>query len=305
VSPIPPPFTSPERFSCAGKTFLLGEYAVLAGAPAWVATVGPRFELQTGTGTSLKKLFHPESPAGKFITNSALGGLTGEFHDPWAGQGGLGASTAQFILIFRAALGPNRSWKEVFNAYRKVTEHESLPPSGADLVAQWAGGIVRFTPSSLLLEQLHGSGKLDWNRFLFFSATGQPSRKVPTHLHLAKLQSFPVTHSQLINELRTVLKEAEIAFEAGDHPVFGSLLTRYGDLLAESELEIPATAEDRAVLGPLPGVIGIKGTGALQADGILLMIDPAKADRARIIAEARARNLVLISDGLQNHEGLK
>ena len=35
------------------------------------------------------------------------------------------------------------------------------------------------------------------------------------------------------------------------------------------------------------------------------MIDPAKADRARIIAEARARNLVLISDGLQNHEGLK
>ena len=38
------PFEGALSYSAPGKVFLLGEYAVLAGLPALVASVGPRFD---------------------------------------------------------------------------------------------------------------------------------------------------------------------------------------------------------------------------------------------------------------------
>ena len=304
MSPIiAPQFTKAtgQTFSCPGKVFLLGEYAVLAGTPAWVATVEPRFEFQFGIGEAIDKLFHPKSPASGLLTASNF--PLGTFKDPFAGRGGLGASTAQFALIFHAIQNAPSSWREALLSYRKLTAHEALPPSGADLVAQWVGGIVRFDPSALTVKQLYDC-PLDWDRILVFSATEQPNRKVTTYQHLEKLKNFSKIHAALIRELRLLLQRADAATQAGVNTEFGNLLTLYGDLLAKNGLELAATSKDRAVLSTLPGVTGIKGTGALQADGIIIHLDPQHSDRAQIIAHARDRKLFLISNGLKNHKGV-
>ena len=58
------------RLQIPSKTFILGEYAVLEGAPCLGAATTPCFEMifaPSAEKQSAVSGFHPESPAGKFF----------------------------------------------------------------------------------------------------------------------------------------------------------------------------------------------------------------------------------------------
>ena len=85
----------------------------------------------------------------------------------------------------------------------------------------------------------------------------------------------------------------------------------YGDTLRNAGLEIPETTEDRKAIMKLAGVLGVKGTGAMQADGLVVLLDPAIIDphlphQYDIIRFAKKRNLALVCSDISTPEpGIK
>src|SRR4051812_12557045 len=100
--------------SSPGKVFVLGEYAVLDGRPAVVASVGPRFSMDVREGTAPFHP-HPQSPVARLMDWADRAGaydsseMKLDFQDPFHGAGGFGASTAQFALAYRV-LAAGAGW---------------------------------------------------------------------------------------------------------------------------------------------------------------------------------------------------
>ncbi len=288
-------------YSIAGKVFVLGEYAVLGALPAVVASLGPRFELRP-CGTGPAEVFHPESPAGRFLNSVARDEKrVFEFFDPFSGNGGFGASTAQFALLYAALHGVNDSWQSVWRKYRDLTAESPVPPSGADLVAQWHGGVIRFQ-GDLVCEDLWDA--FDWSKLLVFTATAQSGRKVITHEHLQTLarRSLFQENSSFLLQLMTPLTGGIEAIRENDAVKLGSAMSSYAAVLNQAGLESKAATQDREALGQIPGVLGVKGAGALLADAVLVLA--SKPVHPEIIAIAKARGLHLASAGLNREPGI-
>lgn len=299
--------------SIPGKVFLLGEYAVLMGLPCVAVALEPRFQARYVSGGSLGEI-HPESPAGKLLSWSektvspearkkALEGLT--FEDPLKGAGGFGASTAQFALVYQAIgthAGWDLSWNAAWKLYRELTRKETQlkSPSGADLVAQWRGGVTWFHPAALVADDLYPCA--DFSGLMIFSATGQAGRKVATHTHLDTLNAKDWHRS-----LEPVTKAGVQAIRMGDLKALGQAMNDYALALNRLGLEIPSTTEDRHALAALSGVLGVKGAGAMQADAVLVLVDPAAGANARerVRELAESRGLKLAANGLSKVDGLK
>lgn len=283
--------------SVPGKVFLLGEYAVLGGAPAWVASIAPRF---TFRAASAPAGFHPESPAGRFLARTGIV-LNGEFADPWEGRGGFGGSTAEFA--FAAHRAGIRSAAEAWRAYRALTEND--PPmrrlSGADLIAQWTGGTIEWDPKTENARDL--SDALRGLPVLVFSATHLANRKTVTHRHLETLTDS----NPAFDSLSPAFARARRGMRAGDWREVGAAFSAYADSLAQLGLEAPVVRNERLALSRLPGVLGAKGCGSLQTDAMLVVVESLDGPAAASAAEFAEREcgLRLIARGLSREPGLR
>jgi len=274
-------------WSAPGKVFLLGEYAVLAGGPACVAAFSPRFSISESVfewqgEVSSPLRFHPESPAGKLLSSRAplyspLYGI-----DPWKGAGGFGASSAQVVILEKMSgtslEAGSPELREAWERYRGFGSRTGeLPPSGADFVAQALGGVVWFEPEGFgvrplgeILERQKATLQIR-----VIQASQQSGRKVATHEHLKKLAAHGEGFlAELRQKLTPITRDGGMALQSQDSLGLGQALSRYGDALAFLDLEDGATARDRQAIAKLPGVLGVKGTGALQADALVAAIDP-------------------------------
>lgn len=309
-------FSTKLACSAPGKAFLLGEYAVLAGMPALVTTVAPRFELSLESSAPLP--FDAESPAGKLLKKlrlecppDVLMQLGGSFADPFQGLGGLGASTAQFALLYYAAtrLQPARfepNWKSAWTLYRDLHTGEGPTPSGADLVAQWEGGTVLFQPRESIQALQCQNVSQELPGFFFFQATVQEGRKIATHQHLEVLKSrWPSLEPDFRGEAQELLAAGIQAWGMKDLKSFGELLSAYAGMLADLELESGAAQADRLAFENVRGVFGVKGCGALLADTLVVVAEPAPLVRDSILNLARERGLRLISEGLKIEPGIR
>lgn len=307
-----------KEASVPAKTFLIGEYAVLAGEKALVATLGPRFhakyELSDQPGLGV-----PDgSPASRLFEwwsarNASEFGVRVDFSDPFRGTGGFGASSAQFALCYHALTALEGSvalesgaWT-AWTAYREMA-HGAILPSGADLVAQWMGGVVSFDPKSRQAQPLWNDNSF-WQRLLIFSATGLSGRKVATHAHLADLAKNdrePVTQKIALHGV-PFIHEAQTAIEASDSNRLGAALTSYANVLDAQGLECPAAREDREAFTLIEGVAGAKGSGAMLADAVVVALSTSgevKKTRDRVLDTAHTRGLTLVADGICFQEGL-
>jgi len=277
----------PTVSDIAGKVFLLGEYGVLAGGPAIVAAVGPRFELVGAgrVGIPLANL-HPDSPAARLLRELGRSGEAGHysFKDPYFGAGGFGASTAQFALVHEWLL-PGRPVEEFWLRYQSLHAGEVVPPSGADLHAQVQGGIQ--------LWRGRGQGQAlglnpERNFDICVLAAGhQQGRKVATHAHLPRLQQIAEGRAPWIAELAAFVERAAQAINARTGEALAHALTRAGDLYRREGLEIEATSRDCAALGVLPHVLAIKGAGAMQADALVAVVERPGVSRFAELCERR------------------
>jgi hypothetical protein len=308
-------------WSIPGKVFLVGEYAVLAGLPVWGLACGPRFRLEASADAlSPGRVLHPESPAGRLLADRGLsspGAAGWSFLDSHGGAGGFGGSTAEFALL-AAALGAapatDEGWLPLWRSYRALTRPAdgSVPPSGADLVTQWLGGTVRFrNPGGS-----NGSGAgvgvasgdeqaeaarvpapaLESGQLLVFSAAGQAGRKVATHRHLAELRADGRLRpeSGLMRQLATLLERVPAALGETSGSGLGALFDEWARAMKEHSLEIEATREDREALRRLPGVLGVKGAGALQADCLLVLCKPVAGMQNEVLRVAASRGLTQV-----------
>lgn len=294
------------RASLPGKVFLIGEYGVLAGLPAWVAAVSPRFTFLLGGQVPLD--FHPDSPAGRLLNDSGSSELLGAFIDPWKGLGGFGRSTAEFAFIAHAQ--GLRDPVKVWELYREIhTAHsESMPPSGADLIAQWYGGVIQWNPESRSVTDITSAcQKLP---ILIFSATHLENRKTLTHSHLESL-SVANSREKLFTEFRTILgpiiERANAGLREGNPFEIGHAFTSYALALASLGLEAPFVKMEREAFARIPGVLGVKGCGALQTDALIVMVDSLENGRrvdAIIDYAEREFGLKLLARGLSAEPGI-
>lgn len=316
------------ELTCPAKVFLLGEYAVLAGRPALVAAVSPRFQSTVSLG-EWGATETSGSPLDRFyawVKAQGLPRLELKAKDPFLGAGGFGASTAEFAMIFLAytqwnerptkkAEGEESSlsdfkndWKAPWNIYQDLVDEEGVSPSGADLVAQWRGGVSYFNPSNESCADL--APAFEGSSLLIFSATQgegvSTSRKVKTHEHLRSLsqeERFKKSAPWIL-ALERQVEDSVAALEQKDWIKFGKAVDAYADILRRENLEVGATFEDRQSLRHLPGVLGIKGTGALQSDGLIVVMDPKAPSVSVVIEAAQKRGLKLISEGLTYQKGV-
>jgi mevalonate kinase len=301
---------SSECFDIPGKVFVLGEYAVFGGLPAVVASVAPRFSGSLRVETNKEGDYHPESPVGRFlrwVLEHRQLKCSFHFKDPYQ-SGGFGASTAQFAIAYAAGaqrLELEYDWRSIWRFYRDLMVDEGNAPSGADLVAQLLGGVNLFDPATMICNDLWT--KFDWSRLLIFAPEVQPDRKIATHVHLKWFFSESqkaINKPRLFSRLATPLKKGLAAIEHNRVDGLGAAMNWYADVLAEYDLEARATFEDRQVLRAAPGVCGVKGSGALQADIVLALITPC-ADAEPVVRSARTRGLKLVCRGLTWQSGIQ
>lgn len=274
------------ELSVPGKTFLVGEYLALSGGPSILLTTAPLFRLHVVRGAvspsvatgldpeSVAEIqsftgFHPLSPAGKYLARHVQWAqqFSFSFDDPHLGRGGLGASSAQFALLYALRNEITRvdtkaiSWSRLLEDYRDVAWHgEGVPPSGADVVAQLSGGVIWWDGRAL--EAKH----LEWcfpNLVFTLVRTGA---KLATHEHLKQKKEIP--HEKLQN----LVARATEAFARSDESLLIQAVQEYGITLAEAGLVAEGTQNllsrwrERC-----SAIVAAKGCGAMGADVILLL----------------------------------
>jgi mevalonate kinase len=270
--------------SVLGKTFLMGEYVALRGGPAMLMTTEPAFRMQVMSAGS-------EPPASgqvgvmesRWLKAHAeqVSGVTLAFEDPYHRLGGLGASSAWWLMAERYLALPadqpmtsdafytDRSMRsavlERFRAFMQVPG--GVTPSGYDLLAQAISANYLFiheADDGCLLP-------LDWpfpDLGIMLCHTGH---KLQTHAHLSALRLGSVQRGH------DLVMRGFSALRAADKPIFCETINAYHDWLADSGWLVAATKRLAKRLIEHPKILACKGCGAGGSDVIALVIRVADA----------------------------
>lgn len=290
-------------FSIPGKTFLAGEYLALHGGPSLVFLSHPLFELEATKGTGQLFGIHQDSPAGLLIKKHSeyFAQFDLRFQDAYAGRGGFGASTAQFLAVYALWL-----YKEVHHQdmeklldfkhlletyYECAWNGQGQRPSGADLVGQLKGALTFF-------EKRQGMISVKSWPFadLQFSIV-HTGNKIATHEHLKTLPAFDAS------SLEKAFAGIREAFEKHDSELFIQGIRSYQAALQGLGFTCPETLALLEKINKTPGVLAAKGCGALGADVVLVV---TKKEQASGLQEFCAQeNLSILSSSGKISGGLQ
>lgn len=256
-------------FSIPGKTFLAGEYLALHEGPTLIFLSQPFFELKVEKGSGRVGGIHAESPAGLFIRKHQeyFNHLNLEFIDPYSGRGGFGASTAQFLGCYalwlykevqQQDMEKNLDFKHLLDAYYDVAWNgQGVRPSGADLVGQLKGSFTFFEKrKGLIAAKSWPFADLEF--FLFHTGN-----KVATHEHLKNLGDF---NSESLEKSFALIRES---FDTQNSSLFVQGVNSYAQSLQDLKFTCEPTLKVLQDIRQIPGVMAVKGCGALGADVIL------------------------------------
>jgi len=269
--------------SAPSKTYLTGEYAVLAGGPALVLNTTPRFELhasKTGPVEAAGKIrgIPAGSPAAEWLRQRSplLEDWSLEFVDPHGRRGGFGASGAQFILVhafttlLQSSMKPKFVPGDMFNDYRVCSASTG---SGADVLAQIAGGVA-----SVDMQELRAKSQ-DWPYPEMGFAVVRTGTKIATHLHLQNLDTG------LLNHLIDPAKDAALSFGKVSAQEFADNVNTFTAVLRRLNLQNQRTLRLLEPFQRQPWCLAAKGCGAWGADTILLLFPKAAEVEAAAFAE--------------------
>ncbi|MBI5448627.1 MAG: hypothetical protein HY939_07910 [Gammaproteobacteria bacterium] len=257
------------KLSVPAKNFILGEYAVLEQGTALLFTHTPFFKLVVSKGVPQLSGIAPQSPAGLFYQQHfdffSTQHIT--FIDPFHGIGGLGASSAQFILLFTLYNQQQNhafSLDELLDTYQAIAWHgEGYPPSGADLVAQAVGGMLAWDAEKREVIPY------DWPfaETLSFHLV-HTKNKIKTHEHLQALQlNFS------LDAFKHIVNQALDALDNRDADEFCHTINKYERLLRHHQLTATHTLRLLNSLKKVTGVKAAKGCGALGSDVLFIVLE--------------------------------
>ncbi|NUN07514.1 MAG: hypothetical protein HUU57_17355 [Bdellovibrio sp.] len=290
-------------FSIPGKTFLAGEYLALQGGPTLVFLSHPLFEMEATKGTGQLLGIHPDSPAGLLIQKHSeyFRQFDLRFQDAYAGRGGFGASTAQFLAVYALWLYKEAhhqdmekllDFKHLLDTYYECAWNgQGQRPSGADLVGQLKGALTFFEKRQGLI-----SVKSWPFADLEFSIV-HTGHKVATHEHLKKLPGFEASS---LEKAFMVIREA---FEKHDSELFVQGIRSYQIVLQDLGFTCPETLALLEKINKVPAVLAAKGCGALGADVVLVV---TKKDHSADLKEfCTQENLSILSSSEKISVGLQ
>lgn len=263
-----------------GKTFLVGEYAVLVGGNALGIATEPYFET---TGSLYSP--HPMSAAGLFLTQSTEN-QTVQVSNPYS-SGGFGFSTAEFIASwFERNKSKEHNLSDLFKTYKSVydlnDQTKKIKPSGADLVIQMLGNITYFD------QIISNSKSIQWpfpNTGFLIVSTGL---KIKTHEHLNDLDLT------LLKDLPQAAQDVIEAFNKGDEVIFFEALDQWSFKLEELSLQHNSSLEIKRKLESNPNIILTKLNGAMGADTITVFYSIQNEQAVR--AEIKRMSLEIMAD---------
>lgn len=271
------------------KTFLLGEYAALAGESAIILTSKPCFSIEIIEEKKLINI-HPDSPAGLFWQRFNLNhGL--RFHDPYQGIGGLGASSAQFVGAVQAYCKLSGQLLDddflLDNYYQVAWPGQGIKPSGYDVLAQTRQGCVYINRNQQQVVEY----SWDFNDVSLLLV--HSGRKLATHHHLTGISELSGTLT-----LSNIVEKAKKAFADKSSSTLIDCINEYQHHLSQMNLSAPHTQALIKWIKKETSLLAIKGCGALGADIILMITENADFPRTIALLQQKGLNI------LANHQDI-
>jgi len=270
----------------SGKVILLGEHAVVYGAPALVAGLskgavararrvdkGTTSELLLGDVEIKADAGSPDERGRAFaalLGEQLLEGLRVEAESALPAGGGLGSSAALGVAIARAVsglvdehageeqiLGRAMAWEKVFHGN----------PSGIDTAAAMHGGCFRFSKSEGIRTLA-----LPCDLWLAIGWSGMSSgtREMVEMVARRRTRS-PAVVDKSIEGIRRVVENGVLALEAGDLLGFGKLMDMNQMLLAGLMLSTEEI-ESLCSMARAAGAFGAKLTGAGGGGSVIALV---------------------------------
>jgi mevalonate kinase len=256
------------KWQIPAKTFFLGEYAAITGAPAIILTTNPCFELTLTDDATLSGI-HPDSPAGIYWETFADSGHGLSWYDPYDGCGGLGASSAQFLGVYLAGQylrqQPIVRDTLLYHYWQCAWSGHGIRPSGYDVLAQSSQQCVYIHHQQAICQSYHWP--FDELGFILLH-TGN---KLATHQHL---QTLNLTMS--LASLITIVESAQQAFESADSQRVIDAVNSYHEALEQMGLVASHGLQWINRLRNHADVLAIKGCGAMGSDVLLLLLPAAR-----------------------------
>ena len=266
-------------FRLKSKTFLLGEYTVLFGGSAIVLATDPEFQLIVNEAPGMSSLsgIDENSSAFSFYGKhlDIFRDMSLEFIDPHNGAGGFGASSAQFVSLYKqylATTGETFCASRFLDEYRDLCNTNRVPgaisPSGADCLAQYFGHHIYYDSTSNHVE------KMEWpfdDLCVTFFKTGI---KIATHEHLS---TFAKPKQNDLSQLNSYVVEAKCGLASKNLEMLCESVQGFYDLACQLGLVIESTQDIVRKLRKDTRVLAVKGCGALFADTILVVHYPTSS----------------------------
>lgn len=286
-----------------GKTFLLGEYAVLRHGTALIVCTQPYFTLKILLQKNKKELtspFHPESAAGKFIQDHTA---IFDHHDLiWSSpypQGGFGGSTAEFLACYQFYyqqtknnnfIDTSENLSDLYKTYMNYAyQGIGIPPSGADLVAQTQTNIVYIQKK--ITSHRFSITSNDWPFQDLSLLLFKTPYKLATHHYLATLNTDKKNNLPDFSVLSDLTQKGYHALQEKNQAVFIDSINAYSLELAKLGLTAEPIQQLLASLLIHPACLAIKGCGAMGADVIAAIV--LRSQENTFIEAAQAHQLIL------------
>ena len=252
-----------KKWTIPSKTFLLGEYAALADKGAILLTTHPCFEVTLTESTGLQGI-HPDSPAGLWWSKARLNQYGLHWHDPLNHCGGMGASSAQFLGAYFATSYINGiipTQADMLEAYWQCAwQGQGLRPSGYDVIAQSLSGCVSIN------RRENQCDVFPWSFSDLAFIIVHTGHKLATHHHLEE-----TTLWDDVNQLDAIVTQAKHAFRSLDSQILVDAVNAYHHALVAMNRVEKNTLTLMTQLKGLPGLLAMKGCGAMGADVIILI----------------------------------
>jgi mevalonate kinase len=237
------------------KTFLLGEYLAMQGGPAILALTSPCFS------PNPQQRLHPDCMAARLWRDYKGNDCDWGLADPYHGKGGLGASSAEFVIAYQQIFPKTQQnhvhLREIFLNY--VDKDARQKPSGYDVMAQMHQGL-------LSIQETHIES-LTWSFEDLGFVLVHTGQKLKTHEHLMNGQwTLDVEH------LSQHVRQATQALKTQNDDLFIQSIRDFHQEICQAHL-IASHSFDllNKLQANLPILAG-KGCGAMGADVLLLVI---------------------------------
>jgi mevalonate kinase len=270
--------------SASGKLILMGEHAVLYGAPCIVTAVNKYLTVTIEKNQDNRIVIEtPQTSDTRFLdasikaSQSKWGSAVNNFHlktkSDFTDQYGLGSSAAVVVATLKAIsemVEVELSQRELFDMSYEVVLAVQNRGSGFDVAASVYGGVLYFQNAGKVIERLPLQKSLP----LIVGYTGKKASTVSLMSDVSKkYEQYPEKVSRIMSAIGTLVEQAKPALIEGDWPLVGKFMNFNQEYLRD--LGVSTEKLEALIQAALSaGAFGAKLSGAGGGDCMIAVTTP-------------------------------